>query len=111
MNDTNRYVQVVRGLRHAKRHVFQNYTNDVFREHTRDEHHIYKIQKEDQKPYFDYIVVAMSDSLNDQITHAKVCCSNLYEKQKTKGKGDDPKLLNLYNMVISSTIPIARTCL
>jgi hypothetical protein len=30
---------------------------------------------------------------------------------KNYGKDDDPKLSNMYNLVISSTIPIARTCL
>ena len=31
--------------------------------------------------------------------------------KKTEGKDDDPKLLNLYNLVISSTVPISNTFL
>jgi hypothetical protein len=37
-------------------------------------------QEEDQSPYFDYIVFAMSDSLDDQIAHAKFFSSHRYEK-------------------------------
>ena len=33
-----------------------------------------------------YIVVAMSDNSSDQIAHAKVCSSYLYEQQKLKEK-------------------------
>jgi hypothetical protein len=39
-------------------------------------------QEEDQSPSVDYIVVAMSDSLDDQTAHAKVFSSHRYEKQK-----------------------------
>ena len=38
--------------------------------------------EEDQSPSVDYIVVAMSDSLDDQTGHAKVCSSHRYEQQK-----------------------------
>jgi hypothetical protein len=43
-------------------------------------------QDEDQSPSVDYIVVAMSDSLDDQTTHAKVCSSHCYEQQKLMKK-------------------------
>jgi hypothetical protein len=66
-------------------------------------------QEEDQSPSVDYIVAAMSNSLDDQTTHAKVCSSHRYEQQKIDEKDDDPKLSNLYNLVISSAIPVART--
>ena len=39
-------------------------------------------QEEDQSPYVDYIVVVMSDSLDDQTTHAKFFSSHRYEQQK-----------------------------
>jgi hypothetical protein len=39
-------------------------------------------REEDQSPSIDYIVVAMSDSLDDQTVHAKVCSSHRYEQQK-----------------------------
>jgi hypothetical protein len=39
-------------------------------------------QEEDQSPFVDYIVIAMSDSLDDQTVHAKVCSSHRYEQQK-----------------------------
>jgi hypothetical protein len=43
-------------------------------------------QEEDQSPSVDYIVVAMSDSLDDQTAHAKVCSSHRYEQQKLMKK-------------------------
>jgi hypothetical protein len=43
-------------------------------------------QEEDQSPSVDYIVVAMSDSLYDQTTHAKVFSSHRYEQQKLMKK-------------------------
>jgi hypothetical protein len=43
-------------------------------------------QEEDQSPSVDYIVVAMSDSLDDQTTHAKVFSSHRYEQQKLMEK-------------------------
>ena len=95
------YAQALMELRCAKRHVCQNCPDDVFRVHNRNKHHPCKIPAEDQSPYSPYIVVAVSDNLSDQITHAKVCSSYHYEQQKLKEKGDDPKLLNLYNLVIS----------
>ena len=48
--------------------------------------HLCKIPLEDQSPYCRYIVVAMSNNLSDQITHAKVCSSYHYEQQKLKEK-------------------------
>ena len=68
-------------------------------------------QEEEQSPSVDYIVVVMSDILDDQTVHAKVFSSHRYEQQKTDEKYDDPNLSNLYNLVISSTILVARTCL
>jgi hypothetical protein len=41
---------------------------------------------EDQSSFVDYIVVAMSDSLDDQTTRAKTCSSHRYEKQKLMKK-------------------------
>jgi hypothetical protein len=35
-----------------------------------------------QSPSVDYIVSTMSDSLDDQTSHAKVCSSHCYEQQK-----------------------------
>jgi hypothetical protein len=66
--------------------------------------------EEDQSPYVDYIVVAIINSLDDQTAHTKVCSSHRCEQQKTNGKDDDPKFSNLYNLVISSTILVVRTC-
>jgi hypothetical protein len=43
-------------------------------------------QEKEQSPYIDYIVVAMSDSLDDQTAHAKVFSSHRYEKQKLMKK-------------------------
>jgi hypothetical protein len=43
-------------------------------------------QEEDQSPSVDYIVVAMSDSLDDQTTYAKVCSSHRYEQLKLMKK-------------------------
>jgi hypothetical protein len=43
-------------------------------------------QEEDQSPSVDYIVVAMSDSLDDQTAHAKVFSSHRYEQQKLMKK-------------------------
>jgi hypothetical protein len=37
--------------------------------------------EEDQSPSIDYIVVAMSDSLDDQTAHANVFSSHRYEQQ------------------------------
>jgi hypothetical protein len=39
-------------------------------------------QEEDQSPSVDYIVVGMSDSLDDQTAHAKAFSSHRYEQQK-----------------------------
>jgi hypothetical protein len=43
-------------------------------------------QEEYHSPSVDYIVAAMSDSLDDQTAHAKVCSSHRYEKQKLMKK-------------------------
>ena len=72
--------------RRAKRHICQNCPNDVFRVHNWNKHHHCKIPVEYQSPYCLYIVVAMSDNLSDQITHAKVFSSYHYEQQKPKEK-------------------------
>ena len=82
MNHTNHYEQDEKGSRHAKRHICQNYPDDVFREHNRHKHLLYMKQEEDQSPFVDYIVAAMSDRLDDQTAHAKVCSSHRYEQQK-----------------------------
>jgi hypothetical protein len=111
VDQTNHFEQVTKGPRHAKRHAFQNCPDDVCREHNQHKHHLYMKQDKDQSPSVDYIVVAMSDILYDQTAHSKVCSIHHYEKKKTDEKDDDPKLSNLYNLVISSTILVARTCL
>jgi hypothetical protein len=82
VDHTSQCEQVVKGLRHAKRHVCQNWPNDVYREHNRHKHHLCMKQKEDQPPSVDYIVDAMSDSLDDQNAHAKVLSSHHYEQKK-----------------------------
>jgi hypothetical protein len=43
-------------------------------------------QEEDQSPYVDYFIVAMSNSLDEKITHAKVFSSHCYEQQKLMEK-------------------------
>jgi hypothetical protein len=86
LDHTNRCEQVTKGPRHAKRHICQNYPNDVFREQNRHKHHLCMKQEEDQSPYVDYIVVAMSYSLDEQSAHAKVCLSHRYEQQKLMKK-------------------------
>jgi hypothetical protein len=43
-------------------------------------------QVEDQSPSVDYIVAAMSDTLDDQTAHVKVCSSHPYEQQKLMKK-------------------------
>ena len=62
--------------RHAKRHVCQNIPDDVFRVHNWNKHHPCKIPVKYQSPYCLYIVVTMSDNLNDQIAHAKFFSSH-----------------------------------
>ena len=79
MDHTNHCEQAVKGLRRAKRHVCQNYPDDVCQEH---KHHLYMKQEEDHTPSVGYIVVAMSNSLDYQTAHAKVCSSYRYEQQK-----------------------------
>ena len=86
MDHTNHCEQAAKGPRCAKRHVCQNCPDDVFREHNRHKNHLYMKQEEEQSPSIDYIVVAMSDSLDDQITHAKVFSSHRYEQQKMMKK-------------------------
>jgi hypothetical protein len=82
VDHTNHCEQDAKDPRHAKRHVFQSCPDDVCREHNRHKHHLCMKQEEDQSPSVDYIVVAMSDSLDDQTTHAKFCSSHRYEQQK-----------------------------
>ena len=86
MDHTNHCEQAAKDPRHAKRHVCQNYPNEVCREHNRHKHHLCMKQEEDQSPFVDYIVAAMSDSLDGQTSHAKVCSSHRYEKQKLMKK-------------------------
>jgi hypothetical protein len=43
-------------------------------------------QEEDQSPSVDYIVAAISNSLDDQIAHTKVFSSHRYEQQKLMKK-------------------------
>ena len=86
MDHTSHCEQATKGLRHAKMHVFQNCPDDVCREHNRHKHHIFKKQEEEKSLYVDYIVVAMSDSLNDQTTHANFFSSHRYEQQKLMEK-------------------------
>jgi hypothetical protein len=83
---TSHCEQVAKGLRHAKRHVCQNCPDDVCQEHNRHKHHLCRKIEEYQSPSVDYIVVAMSDSLDDQTAHAKVCSSHRYEQQKLMEK-------------------------
>jgi hypothetical protein len=77
----NHCEQDAKGLRHAKRNVCQNCLDDVCQEHNQHRHHLYMKQEEDQSPSIDYIVVAMTNSLDDQTSHAKVFSSHRYEKQ------------------------------
>jgi hypothetical protein len=65
------YACVAKGPRHAKRHVFQNYPDDVFRVHIWNKCHLYMIPWEDLPPFFLCIDFVRSDNLDDQITHAK----------------------------------------
>jgi hypothetical protein len=109
VDHTNHCEQAAKDPRCAKSHVFKNCPEDVCREHNRHKHHLCMKQEEDQSPSVYYIVAAMSDSLDDQTSHTKVFSSHRYEQQKTDEKDDDPKLSNLYNLIISSTIPVART--
>ena len=67
---TSHYAQATRELRREKRHICQNYSDDVFQVHNWNKHHPCKIPWEEQSPYCIYIVVAMSDNLSDQIVHA-----------------------------------------
>jgi hypothetical protein len=82
----NHREQATKGPRHAKRHVCQNCLDDVYREHNRHKNHLCMKHEEDQSPFVDYIVVAMSDNLDDQINHAKFFSSHCYEKQKLMKK-------------------------
>ena len=73
---TNHCEKSTNGQRWAKRHVLQNFQDDVCREHNQHKQHLCMKHEEDPSPYVDYIVAAMSDSLDDQTTHAKVCSSH-----------------------------------
>ena len=72
MDHTNHCEQDAKDPRRAKRHVFQNSPDDVCREHNQSKHHLFMKQEKDQSPSVDYIIVAMSDSLDDQTAHAQV---------------------------------------
>lgn len=67
-------------------------------------------KRKTSKKKFNDIVVAMSDILGEKITHAKDFSSHIWAI-KTNGKYDNPKLSNMYNWVIWSTILVTRTCL
>jgi hypothetical protein len=82
VDHTNHFEQATKGLRHAKRLICQNCPDDVCQEHNRHKHHLCMKQDEDQSPFVDYIVIAMSDSLDDQTVHAQVFSSHRYEQQK-----------------------------
>jgi hypothetical protein len=82
VDHTNHCEQAAKDPRHAKRHIFQNYPDDVCQEHNRHKHHLCMKQEEDQSPSVDNIVAAMNDSLDEQTTHAKVFSSHRYEQQK-----------------------------
>jgi hypothetical protein len=82
MDHTNHCEQAAKGSRRAKRHACQNCLNDVSKEYNHHKHHIFMKQEEDQSPYVDYIVFAMSDSLDDQTSRAKFFSSHRYEQQK-----------------------------
>jgi hypothetical protein len=86
VDHTNHCEQAAKGLRCAKRHICQNCPDDIYREHNCHKDHLCKKREEDQSPSIDYIVVTMSDSLDDQTAHAKVCSSHRYEKQKLMKK-------------------------
>jgi hypothetical protein len=86
VDHTNYCEQAAKDPRHAKRNVCQNYLDDVCRKHNRHKHHICMKQEEDESPSVDYIVVTMSDNLDDQTAHAKVCSSHRYEQQKMMKK-------------------------
>jgi hypothetical protein len=72
VDHTSHCEQAAKGSRHARRHICQNYLDDLFREHNWHKHHLCNKQEEDQSPSTDSIVVAMSGSLDDQTAHAKV---------------------------------------
>ena len=73
LDRTSHCEQEAKGPRRAKRHICQNCPDDVCREHNQHKYHLCMKQEEYQSPSVDYIVVAMSDSLDDQTAHAKVC--------------------------------------
>ena len=86
MDHKSHFERDAKGLRHAKRHIFQNYPDDVCQEHNQHKRHLCMKHEEVQSPSVDYIVAAMSDSLDDQTVHAKVCSSHRYEQQKLMRK-------------------------
>ena len=85
---TSHYAQAPREPRRAKRHVCQNYPDDVFRVHNQNKH-LCNIPVEDQSPYCLYIVVAMSDILSDQIAQAKVCSVSKYPNKNFFPRSDN----------------------
>jgi hypothetical protein len=82
VDDTSHYEQVAKGLRHGKRYICQNYPDNVCREHNQHKHHLCKKKEEDKSSFVDYIVVLMSNSLDDQTAHAKIFSNHHYEKHK-----------------------------
>jgi hypothetical protein len=86
MDHTNHCEQVAKGLKRAKRNICQNCPDDVCQEQNRHKHHLCMKQEEDKSPSVDYIVAAMSDSLDDKTAHAKFFSSHRYEQQKMMKK-------------------------
>jgi hypothetical protein len=81
VDHTSHYEKSTKGLRCTKRHVCQNCPDDVCRENNWHKHHLCMKQEEYHSPSIDYIVFAMSDSLDDQTAHDKVFSSHRYEQQ------------------------------
>ena len=98
LDHTNHCEQAAKDPRRAKRHVFQNCPDDICREHNQHKHHLCMKHEEVQSPFVDYIVATMSDSLDDQTVHAKVCSSHRYEQQK------------LMEKMITQSCQICATC-
>jgi hypothetical protein len=86
VDHANHCEQATKGPRCAKRHICKKCPDDVCQEHNWHKHHLFMKQEKDLSPSVDYIVSAMSDSLDDQIDDAKVCSSHRYEQQKMMKK-------------------------
>jgi len=86
VDHANNCEQTVKGSRCTKGLICLNYPDDFCQEHNWHKNHLSKKQEEYQSQYFDYIVVAMTHSLDDQTSHAKVFSSHHYEQQKLMEK-------------------------